>query len=583
MKSTSSRNTKLTKYLAATLGLSVVGAITQTAQAATITKANNTTDLATGGSWGGGVAPVPTDLALFDSTLASGNSTVSTATLVTWGALSFTTINAPVDLTFGGGLRLTGGANGGTLIDMSAASADVTINGSITLSANNRQIVVASGRTLTLTGSLNNSGGTKHHTFTGGGTIVLSGNSGGGGTIGATNFAVDGGTTLRLTGSANQWGSSFVNSGVLEIGTNQPTNNTAVRTITLGGGSFGGGTLTNSTNPTLRAVGGARSITNNLALGSNTTGNATIDGSNALTINGALINSGANRTLTVNNSALTTLGNAAMGTAGEIRLSEHATSARTMTINGSGNVILAGSVTNGSGTGASSLSYAGTGTLTLGATSNSYTGATSVSSGTMLVNGTLATSGVSVTGTGTFGGTGSTTAAITVGSGGTFAPGASIESQGFGGFQFDNGSSFEFELDSGALAGLQADLAYATDGTTQLDLNGTVTLTLSGVVAGFVNGVDKLTLISYSGAWNNGLFTLDGGGVLADDSTFTALGRDWLINYNDLTAGTNFLADATSNGTSFVTISAVPEPTTWAMMLGGLGTLLGLQRRRRRS
>lgn len=73
----------------------------------------------------------------------------------------------------------------------------------------------------------------------------------------------------------------------------------------------------------------------------------------------------------------------------------------------------------------------------------------------------------------------------------------------------------------------------------------------------------------------HGLFDF-GGNVLADDSTFTFGGIDWVLNYNDASPGTNFTSDLT--GSSFITMTAVPEPS--AALLGGLGMFALLRRRR---
>ena len=100
---------------------------------------------------------------------------------------------------------------------------------------------------------------------------------------------------------------------------------------------------------------------------------------------------------------------------------------------------------------------------------------------------------------------------------------------------------------------------------------GSLTITagslLDLVQLGTYTANDKFTLFSYTGTVT-GTFT-----GLADDSTFTAGGGDWLLNYNDTSAGTNG-----GTGTSFVTITAVPEPS--AFLLGGLGVLTLLRRRR---
>ena len=78
---------------------------------------------------------------------------------------------------------------------------------------------------------------------------------------------------------------------------------------------------------------------------------------------------------------------------------------------------------------------------------------------------------------------------------------------------------------------------------------------------------DKFTLFAYDGALTG---TFSG---LADGATFTDEGGEWMIDYNDTAAGLNG-----GTGTSYVTITAVPEPG--AALLGGLGLLALLRRRR---
>jgi hypothetical protein len=139
------------------------------------------------------------------------------------------------------------------------------------------------------------------------------------------------------------------------------------------------------------------------------------------------------------------------------------------------------------------------------------------------------------------------------------------------------GSTFAYEIDNDALPGLAGDLTAVT-GNLTLDAGNAAILTLAELGTGSWTPGEKLTLISYSGSWNGGLFT--NGGVIADDSSFMFSGVEWLFNYNDTAAGTNYTGDLT--GSSFVTMTVIPEPST--LVLGGLALLgfagAGLRKRR---
>jgi len=73
--------------------------------------------------------------------------------------------------------------------------------------------------------------------------------------------------------------------------------------------------------------------------------------------------------------------------------------------------------------GALALTKTGAGKFTLAAASNNHTGATKVEAGTLVVNGLLPSSVVTVNGSGVLGGTGAIASAVTVQSGGSIAPG----------------------------------------------------------------------------------------------------------------------------------------------------------------
>lgn len=120
-------------------------AVSKKIYAATIAKANNTTNLDVGGSWTGGVTPGVNDIASWTATVTGANSTLLGSNQ-SWRGLS---VVAPGGLaTIGAGNTLTLGYSG---ITMSAATQNLTISSGLSLLANSSQTWnVTAGRTLTL-------------------------------------------------------------------------------------------------------------------------------------------------------------------------------------------------------------------------------------------------------------------------------------------------------------------------------------------------------------------------------------------------------------------------------------------------
>ena len=243
---------------------------------------------------------------------------------------------------------------------------------------------------------------------------------------------------------------------------------------------------------------------------------------------------------------------------------------------GAGNLSLSVIISDSTGIGSTgtTITKNGSGTLTVSG-SNTYTGVTNVTSGVLAVNGSLGNTSITI-GTGaSLQGSGSIAGSVTMNGGATLATGNSIESLATGALSLLANSTFAYEANNNVVAGVAGDLTAVT-GNLTLDLNSLAVLTLTELGSGSWSVGEKLTLISYSGAWNGGLFKYTGN-TLADDSTFAFSDAQWRFNYNDTLAGTNYTSDLT--GSSFVTMTVViPEPS--AALLGGL-VMLALLRRRR--
>jgi autotransporter-associated beta strand protein len=232
-------------------------------------------------------------------------------------------------------------------------------------------------------------------------------------------------------------------------------------------------------------------------------------------------------------------------------------------------------VTAGAGTG--SLAKAGSGTLTLHAT-NTYSGSTIVSNGTLLVQGQLAGS-VAVVG-GTLGGTGVVLGAVT--SGGTVAPGASAGQFLIAGDYTQNApGTLSIELGGGApgvtydelLVGGTANLAGGLkvrliDGFTPAT-NDLFLILDANVVAGTFTSSDLPTLPAGQG-WE--ILYLSGEVLLSITSAPAISGYDLaatvitngLTGYNDDADG-----DGYANLLEYVTGGSLTNADTTARMNGG--------------
>jgi len=212
--------------------------------------------------------------------------------------------------------------------------------------------------------------------------------TGGGGSITKT-----GAGRLVLSGARTYTGTTTVNAGTLILSQGNPTGGSTTinnSTTMLGIGhndALGApGNAFNWNGGIISASGAAVTAPQNV----NYNNNNTVIGSFDLTFTGTLT-SNNNRTLTNNIDATKTF------TVGNVNLSNNST-ARTLTITGTGDTTITGIIANGSTATTGHLTKNGAGTLTLNGV-NTYTGATTISDGMLVIGGAGQMSSVATPGT----------------------------------------------------------------------------------------------------------------------------------------------------------------------------------------
>ena len=366
--------------------------------------------------------------------------------------------------------------------------------------------------------------------FKGNGTIEVANDPGvrttfAGRIHGAGNMTKTGSGTLTLTGESITYdGNISVNEGVLAVTAAKSLGTTVGNTTVASGASLNtSGTAAITEVLTLNGTG----IANDGAL-HHTANNKTLSGAITLGSSGVRINGDAN-TLTLSG-AISGAGNP------------------NLTLGGAGTITVS---TGGINLGTGSLTKDGAGTVNLTRAAGNTMGSSLISGGQLNANNTsgsaLGSGPVAVTG-GTLGGTGSVTGAVSVNAGGTISPGtnATINKLGTGALTMNTGS-YAAELNSTVALASAMDLINA-NGALSILAGSTLSLTDLAATSTALAPGTKFSLISYSGAWDGGIFN----GLPDDTGTITAGANTFKINYNDTTGGANFTGGLYTN---FVTLS----------------------------
>ena len=408
----------------------------------------------------------------------SGNGTLGIS-----GTGNVSSLSSFIGLTAGStGLATVSGGNwtnSGNLIVGNSGNGTLEINGTGSVSNTTGLI----GNAVGSTGLATVSGGTWTNSVfllvghIGNGTLQISGT----GSVSNTNGSI--GDSAGSTGLAEVSGGSWANSTQLSVG------------------SSGNGTLT------ISGTGSVSNISGFVGLSAGSTGLAQVSG-------GTWTNSGILRVGLDGNGTLDLTGGTVSATSVTLATSVGSVGTLNFGTGATVGTLSAPTISGGAGsalvnfdhTGTSTFSQIFSGSLAVGKLgsgtsiltgTSSYTGATTVGQGTLLLNGQLGNTALTVNSGATLGGTGTTLGNVTINSGGTFSPGNRPGIFNIGGnLTLNSGSISNFEI-NGLNPGTQYDQVQVT-GSAALD--GTLNLNFGFVP---ISG-DRFTLVQAASFALNG-------------------------------------------------------------------------------
>lgn len=479
----------------------------------------------------------------YDGVNADGNS-VS----IRQGTLQAAVIkNSGTSSSLGGGGRIQFGTSATTnTATLDYYGASDTTNRDFQIVDNNTAVFKVSGgasNNLSITSSITQSGsasGGAKLTKDGVGILTLSAsNSHSNQTLISAGRLVVGHTNALGTSGSFSNRTTINTGGTLEFATDTSvageflditSNNTGAVVVNRATAGVG---ITHSTGTTYLGSGSVLNVTR----GSNvTSGTATLGIAN-LTIAG-----GSNATATLNSDT------AAVSITGPV--SSGVAFNKTLTLTGSHSASqISGAISNGLGNVA--LNKTGSGTWTLSNNGNNYNGTTTVTSGTLVINGNISTSVTTVKSTGTLAGSG-IVGGVIVESGATLAPGTSPGTLTFSGdLTLGLNSISDFEINS------------FTSGSYDL----AASQALGSQTVNFNGGI--LNLLFQSG------FNTSGSVKIFDFDSYAGIGFN-TVNVTGLASGYTATFDSSTGS-----VTVIPEPNA-AILFGSLG-MLALRRRRKRA
>ena len=494
------------------------------------------------------------------------------------GILLASTSTAPIS-----GVQLQGGISlpavntltmtTGRSVSLSTASAspvlrnisgDNTFAGAINILTGGGGVYIQSdANTLTLSGNLGSGNAASIYGFSGAGNINVTGNIT---TTTAGQITKLGGGLLTLSGTNTYTGNTTIGNTLADGAAIRATSSGALGTGTV---VINAGTASGLT-PSLQLAGGItlpnaitatlRNINNSSPEILNVSGDNTLQGN----ITSAAPSGGNGYNIQSDSGTLTLNGNLSFA------------NAAIYVFQGAGNTTVNGSLSSATGGG---VNKTGSGTLTLNG-SNSYTGATTVTGGTLRATSPASTN--FLTNAGGLAVNGLTSNVVLDYTGGT-SPVTTVRTLLLAGF---NDAATPGVVDSGQIRSTSATakigVGYADNGTGVIRLKATLfgDADLDGGVS--INDFNALAgnFGQASGrVWEQGDFDYDGGVSINDFNLLAGNFGQTLPASSEAWAGLLAFAAAHNDLEAFAAITGVPEPTSLGLIAAG--ATLGLRRRRR--